>query len=471
MRLEAVTAELRPRSEWEAVDLGLAMVRRDFWRLSGAWWLGMLPALLLLPIAWEHPWWYLMGFGWWVPVGSRMALYGMSRALFGERVGWRALLREWPRAMGRRVLYRLVWARLSPWRPLTSPIEDLEGLRGRAYRARCRVLLQRGDSTVILLGMWRWVLMVWLVGILFSTSMWFVSPGAREEWGLALQLFVEVGEWDVPQAMSAMLVGAVLIAVWLVDLGMTGCGFGIYVNHRTWIEGWDVELAFRRLGRRLSGWTSGLVAAAVLWQGEVVRAAEADEVIEEILRDPDFTVHTETRKSWDGWDVQWLSGGAPGEVLGLVLQVSFWSVVVGLVVVLAYRLRHGWRRGGRRRSERRPAAARIVLGMEVGPESLPADVVRAAREAWAAGQAHQALSLLYRGAISWMIEREGVAIVESDTEADCVRRVSERRVDHADYFRRVTACWVGLAYGRELLCGDELESLCATWPFGERGAS
>ena len=49
MRLEGVTAELRPRSDWEAVDLGLALVRRDFWRLFASWWLGMLPVLVLSP--------------------------------------------------------------------------------------------------------------------------------------------------------------------------------------------------------------------------------------------------------------------------------------------------------------------------------------------------------------------------------------------------------------------------------------
>ncbi|RYD64289.1 MAG: DUF4129 domain-containing protein, partial [Verrucomicrobiaceae bacterium] len=42
-----MTAELRPRSDWEAVDLGMALTRRDFWRLLGCWWLGMLPALVL----------------------------------------------------------------------------------------------------------------------------------------------------------------------------------------------------------------------------------------------------------------------------------------------------------------------------------------------------------------------------------------------------------------------------------------
>jgi hypothetical protein len=37
MRLEDITAEVRPRGRWEAVDLGFAMVRRHFGRLLIAW--------------------------------------------------------------------------------------------------------------------------------------------------------------------------------------------------------------------------------------------------------------------------------------------------------------------------------------------------------------------------------------------------------------------------------------------------
>ena len=47
MRLEDVTAEIRPRSEWEAVDLGLAMVRRDGSRLLACWLVTALPVHVL----------------------------------------------------------------------------------------------------------------------------------------------------------------------------------------------------------------------------------------------------------------------------------------------------------------------------------------------------------------------------------------------------------------------------------------
>src|SRR6218665_3906363 len=99
MRLEDVTAEIRPRSDWEAVDLGFAMIRRDFWRCFTVWWLALL--VPLLTAGWflrEMPLVLAMLFWWWKPVGSRMVLFELSRRLFGEQPGWRAVFREIPRA-------------------------------------------------------------------------------------------------------------------------------------------------------------------------------------------------------------------------------------------------------------------------------------------------------------------------------------------------------------------------------------
>ena len=103
MRLEDVTAEIRPRSDWEAVDLGVALVRRDFWRLAGLWWLAMLPVVVAGWWLRAHPLWWLLLVWWCKPVGTRLALFDLSRTLFGERV--RAA--EW--------LRRLPWAWRDRW--------------------------------------------------------------------------------------------------------------------------------------------------------------------------------------------------------------------------------------------------------------------------------------------------------------------------------------------------------------------
>lgn len=478
MKLEAVTAELRPRSDWEAVDLGIALVRRDFWRLSGAWWLGMLPVLILLPLLWRHPFWFALLFWWWVPVSSRLSLFQLSRILFGDRPGWGDLWREFPRAVRRRFFFRMLWARFSPWRPLTMPVEDLEGLRGKDYTNRCRILMRRGDSSVIMLAMWRFALTFWLAVTLFCTAVLFVPGNAATEWWDVISVWWDGDGIEPPFALSAALLGALCVSVWLVDLFSTGCGFGIYVNHRTWIEGWDVELAFRRLGNRLGGIAGAVVLGLLVMGGGATEAAEAggpQDVIEEILKDPDFEVHTETSKRWTGWnwdwDWSWGSGGGVMEALALILKFVFFGGLVALLVWLLYRYRHLFAGRGGDRVPRHEAAARVVMGMEVTPESLPGDVAASALQAWREGRHHEALSLLYRGSIAWMIRDGGVEIAESDTENDCLGRVRREGAGHADYFEELTGEWVRLAYACERPDDARVETLCGRWPFGRGGVS
>ncbi len=481
MRIEAVTAELRPRSEWEAVDLGLALVRRDFRRLLGAWWLGMMPAVAAgAALWWLHPLWAVLFFWWWVPVGSRLVLFRLSRTLFGDRPGWRDLLRELPRAMTRRFAYRMLWARMSPWRPLTMAVEDLEGLRGSNYRLRCRTLMRRGDSSLVLLFFWRLGLLAWLMVALVSTVAVFLSQTAQAEWGEAIEAWFGETSYPVPAGFAFVWLMAALVAMCLTDLFATGAGFAIYVNHRTWIEGWDVELAFRRISARLAK----VAVAVVLAFSGIDRglAQEPEDVIGQVLSHPDFEVHEKTTKEpvpWDWWERLWdgFGSGGSGAGAGVISSIGWVLLVCTIVLALAalvwllVRFLHVVKP---REGSRIPGAApqaRVVMGMEVTHGSLPEDVAAVALAAWHAGRRHEALALLYRGAISWMIRVPRVEIAESDTEMDCLRRVHGASLVEAGYFEQLTQVWSRLAYAR-VEPGDEVvESLCARWPFGKGGGA
>lgn len=479
MRLESVTAELRPRSEWESVDLGLALVRRDFAKLSGAWWIGMIPVVLIgLPLLRNHPFWFSLLFWWWIPVSSRLTLFKLSRILFGENPKMPELWSELPRAIRRRFFFRMMWARISPWRPLTMPVEDLEGLRGKDYAARCRILLRRGDSSVIMLAMWRLFLTFWLALALFCTGMLFLPQNAQAEWQETMSLWWEVEGLVPPWSLSVAIMLSLCVAMWLVDMFSVGAGFGIYVNHRTWIEGWDVELAFRRMANRLQGIAGVVIMGLIGWMVLPAHAeVESKESIEEILAHEDFEVHSETIKTPEPWNWDWLeslfggglgSGGGSGmEALAVLLKVLVIGGVVGLFAWLIWKYRHLFAGRGGVEAPRAQAKARVVMGMEVTEESLPEDVAVAALEAWRSGRRQEAMSLLYRGAISWMIGKAGVEIAESDTENDCLGRVRKAGALHHEYFGSLTDEWVRLAYAREVPSDQTVEHLCRTWPFRE----
>ncbi len=478
MRLDAVTAEIRPRSDWEAVDLGLAMVRRDFWRCLSVWWLAVLPAFALSGwLLWDVPALWLLVFWWMKPWGSRVVLFEISRRLFGEKPTWRSALREIPKTWVRRFFFRMFWARLSPWLPVTIAVEDLEGLRGKAYSQRCVQVTRRGESVIMWIYFIADLASLWFGLAILMLVIMFIPEGQDGGWRMALEMWNPDEPFDIPVVIVRTVSLCVMAAMSLSDVFVTGCGFGIYINNRTWIEGWDVELALKRLARRLTGVVVMLLAACFLTIAAAPAAAgekSPGELMGEVKSHQDFKVHVVTDKvpksgksSWRWPD--WLRFDGDLRWLATVFAVCAVALILGLTVWLVWISRHSLR-GIAAGGEDVAVAprARVVMGMEVSPESLPADIPGTAMALWRAGRHQEALGLLYRGAISMAIERGRVEIRESDTEGDCVRRVEQvGAAAHPEYFGGLTKVWMALAYAGMAPRDREIESLCRSWPFVE----
>ncbi len=481
MRLEDVTAEIRPRSDWEAVDLGFAMIRRDFWRCFTVWWLALLLPLLIA--GWflrEMPLLLTALFWWWKPVGSRMVLFELSRRLFGEQPGWRAVFREIPRAWFRRFFYRMIVARFSPWLPVTLAVEDLEGLRGKPYRQRAKQIARRGDGVVMWLYFAADLTAAWLALSVFAIVIMMMPEGESGPWQVALESFDKNRPLEIPPVISWTAAGCAMLGMALVDLFVTGAGFGVYVNNRTWLEGWDVELSFKRLGQRLGRIAAVLVlAASVIFSlpAGAQEPATDQEIIREVKSHEDFKVHSETykvpvSKSKPSSSSSSTSSGGSGKIpayVALIFGYTVLAAILGLLVWIIWRNRHAFRlpnAGGGGLKE--APSARMVMGMEITAESLPKDIPTAAWALWTAGRRHEALALLYRGTISKVIDVARVEIQESDTEGDCLRRVVDAGgTAHPEYFKGLTDAWMRLAYAAQEPPEVEVRALCDSWPFRE----
>ena len=478
MRLESVTAEIRPRSDWEAVDLGLALVRRDFWRLFSVWWLAMaVPLVLASWWLWERPLLVFLLFWWFKPAASRVVLFELGRRLFGERPRWRETLRQIPRAWTRRFSHRFLLGRLSPWLPVTLAVEELEGLRGKAHKQRRKQLARRGEGAVMWIYLIADLAACWFGMAILLLAAMFIPEGQDGAWQTALDSWDPSRPADIPLLILRVVLGGVMLATSLVDVFVTGAGFGIYLNNRTWLEGWDVELAFKRLAKRLGGMAGMLLIAYLVCQPVPALAQEARDpaqVIREIKADEAFKVHTVTervpkeRKKRSGWKFPEF-GVAPwlGELLIWLAAAS----LVGMLAWLLWRNRASLviRRIGAGDDHIKRSSLRVVMGMEVSPETLPADVAAAALSLWRAGRHREALGLLYRAAISRLLESGVVEIRASDTEGECLRRVEHAgETAHAGYFRGLTAAWARLAYAGQPPRDAEIEDLCRQWPFDER---
>ena len=82
MRLEDVTAKIRPRSRWESIDLGCAMARRSYGSILIAWmicvwplWAAGVIGLGFISEGGWHVWWSLVWIWFSLGVAGKIPLH------------------------------------------------------------------------------------------------------------------------------------------------------------------------------------------------------------------------------------------------------------------------------------------------------------------------------------------------------------------------------------------------------------
>lgn len=505
MRLDAITAELRPRTAWEATDLGAAMARRWFGPIYRAWLVLALPLFVLLHLLCWGNWWLIPWLLWWLkPLLDRPPLYVLGHALFGESPDHRQFRRELPGLLRRQALAALTLRRFDPARSFSLPVTQLEELSGQARRQRLRDLGQPGRGPAI----WLTVVCANLeIGLDFALVIlvWMLIPEF-----VALEFFDlldDSGPWGQLWLNTVGFCGMSLVEPFYV-----AAGFALYLNRRTWLEAWDLELGFRRLAARLArtGRAVAVLGLAVLavvpLDGfaadappqpnppppsgrEVLVKALCDQrrereaelagavspvkrALAETLREPELqTCETQERWRWRDDDpprdpLRLRSPHEAGRWFAAVIEYALWFAL-GVFVAMA----GGWlwrqppRASGppRRRAAARPSPIRSWNGFAAPPDSgLGADAWRL----WSAGQPREALRVLYQGSLVGLATRHGLPVAASATEEDCLRLVAARLSDPEllGFFCRLTHVWQATAYAHRPPAEADARRLCEEWP-------
>lgn len=468
MRLDRVTAVLRPRSPSEAVDLGFAMARAG-WKPV---WAAMLA--LCLPIAFlavavfrDRPWaaWLVV---WWMkPLYDAAIQFVLSRLLFGEKPGGEALRRAIPAILRGTVLPGLLWRRFAPSRSFAMPVSLLEELRGGERWRRFQTLAQDGRGTAMLLtGMCAlFELVIALSAIGFVTMM--VPDPDGSFWD---RFAVDPTSIASATTYGWIVAGSFTFAALAIEPFYAAAGFALYLNRRTWLEAWDVEIAFRRLGSRLGriGVALLLAAGALAPAAVAAEVPSPDEAIREVLADPEFggtEKVTVLRPRWKPKTDEARSGDlAFAPWLAELLEVVVWAVAAGLIATLVVAVVRAAGLPSLRRAARPPPPPETLFGLDIRAESLPEDPAAAARGLWARGERAAALSLLYRASLSRLAAEEGFVLGPAATEGDCVRLVERRFApDLAAFFRRLTRAWQATAYAHRPPDDAGADALLSEW--------
>lgn len=502
MQLERITLKLRRRTAAEALDLGQAMLRANAAALYRAWFASFgIAGIVLFAMFWQWPWLAVLLLWWIKPLCDRVMLLSLSRALFGAQLGWRELWRAIPGLLrGPGVISGLTLRRLSLARTFLLPVWQLEQQKGAAARARMKVLARRTRGSAVWLT-FVCANMVSVLGLAFLLLVMFMMPVGSDGF-FSWDQFIGAEEATVWHA--ALSHGLWMLAEAVIEPLFVASGFALYLNRRSELEGWDIDVAFRRLDarhaakandstpvRNVAGLAALALCAALLATPPAAEAAPvaaqpspAKAAINEVLRDPVFgqevddmewrlRPRAEEEKDDPGMPSWWKSVREIVELIARFSRVLVWIVGALLVAVLIYlliRYREHWLPA--RRAPAHPPE--FLFGLDVRPESLPDDVAAAARSAAAQGRIREALSLLYRATLVALIHRLHIEFRLGDTEEDCLHRVDRRLEAPAfAHFKSLLDHWRAAAYAHQLPSASTCDALCSEWEqhFGKRGTA
>jgi hypothetical protein len=471
---------LRRRSLWEAADAGLLLWRRNlgYFILFFAipFWICAFTLLLLgnsglvdlsgsfsgfpLLCAWFVLWWLN-------PLFDRLVLHVAAKRYFEPGSSFRALLHGLGSSLGRGLAGDLLWRRFSPWRAVVMPLRVLEQDRriGEQKRRRIadrkRALANGGLHFCIFLSVWcsllQWILMGGeLLFVFFIFRMFFNSSR-----GLGF-LFGGTGLYYY----------TIWCANYLVVESLYVCmGFGLYLNSRVEVEGWDIELLFRKFTTRYR--KAGVLVLLLFGLGlprltgvfgqspgsgplpPDLGAAMPSEALEEILK-RDMGGE---RKTWGirfkdedkdepaGYDYApfpWANffRNAGAVVLRAVLILAFAALALACGVFV-YRRRKG------------PRPFHPNQPPDQSPRNVPAPaperLLDEAGRAYRRGSIREAWGLCYAASLNALTRYHSIRFPPGATEYRCLALLRRRQNDRLAGFERAFADlirhWVALAYG------------------------
>ncbi len=247
MQLDNIIIALRQRTPWEAMDLGV-MVMRKMWPIIFLPWAIMLGGVLAFSLFTEYKGLtYFSSFFMWLikPVYESMLLFIISRGIFKEYPSVSEVYSSAGQWLTTGLKTSFYFWRLSPSRSFNMPVSLLEGLSGKQRKRRLDVLHR----------------------VKGSHASWLTIIGVHFEYVVALTLYVlffyiapDTAIDFLTSSMSAggneelwLVIGMCIYAITLFVLEpfYVAAGFMLYLNRRTELEGWDVELGFKNIAQRI----------------------------------------------------------------------------------------------------------------------------------------------------------------------------------------------------------------------------
>ena len=253
-----INAGVKHKGPREAADAGLLLWRQNFTLFlllfAIPFWITAFAAHILIPD--NLPWlpWLLM----WLlkPFFDRIILHIISVRFFESGADIKRVLRGIGRSLTRGLLGDLLWRRLSPLRSAIMPMRVLElNLKpGKNTAERKKTLEKGGVNYCYFLTIWGFILEA---ALLSGQIIFIMTAGELMSRGFA-------GNLENINNIEIYIYAAWCVNYMLAESIYVCMGFSLYINSRIGVEGWDIELTFRGLAKKITDKIKFAVLAAII---------------------------------------------------------------------------------------------------------------------------------------------------------------------------------------------------------------
>ncbi len=496
MNLEHLTVKVRPRPAWEAIDLGFLLARNYWLKIIIPWLILLLPTVVT--VTWLFSRWPSVSafIIWWLkPLYDRHLLGMFSRMLFNDIPDTEESVRNIPKLFSMQLFSALTIHRLWLCRSFYLPVTQLEKLRGKEHKNRSNILAgnDSGNASWLTFGCLMFEAIVWMAIIgfiyLFLPSQYQTSFGEY-------MFFSENA--DLTQIMIVNLIYG--LGILAIEPFYVAAGFMLYINRRAHLEAWDVELNFRKIGQRIDAFIKGgstlalclVLATSTLTISNSAFAATDEFPEEEIAtskKDQDqarITIEkifqreemgrTETVRELkyigDPADREQKSYFDFSHLRGIFVYFAkvfkallILALLIAIIMLILNREKWLPMLGIGQKQQKSAAAVETLFGMDLRPESLPQDIGASAKTLVEKNDIRGALSLLYRGALSVLINKDMLKVNEGHTESEILSIARPKLNDQRkSYLGQLTSQWILTAYGHKTSPSELALQLCDHWP-------
>ncbi len=524
MKLESLILEVRPRTPWESMDLAIRLVA-NYWKiLFSSWLVCILPiAIIIHLILLENfPNWSVIVFWWFKPLYDRVPLFVISRVIFSEKTTLKDVFNAIPGFFNWSLLASLTWRRFDTGRSLWLPLVQLEKLKGKRLSER-KQSLSRGTNNRETVFM---ILCVHLESLLTLGLVLFVLVLMPEE--TAKQSVERLMQSSANPSLlyDSISMGLYFCIMMIIETLYVVGGFVLYLNRRIILEGWDIELMFKKLTQRqqllqkksknlgfsmnqskplailactvffaFSFINSETVYAQASLKSDSVKyqdilpplnariqpAEQSTQVILDVMEDPAFNTikHIERlkyigdkkeKKKKDSEDLGKWSEIIKniGKMLAVVFEYALWIVLL-IIIALIVKYRHHFKMGWRKKKTITGKKPATLFGLDVRQESLPDNVAEEAMRLYQEQQFRESMALLYRASLAFWVNNYHFNLKNGATEGDCVvwaEQLSMESKDHQSqvtFFSHLTHAWQITAYAHRYVNESEMQQLCDNW--------